>query len=150
MVSFSILSKLNEITPFQMKINISNQLTIGALQKEFTSLFPYLRLAIYRPVWNQSLLHLMDELPQDIQLEDFQKTLDEIKFSIVPSDKVVDVEQQFKKYYKLEVQVMRHSGNAWLITDATDNYTLEEQNNLGGEMAEPVAVAEPFDIHEQE
>jgi hypothetical protein len=133
-----------------MKISINNQLTIGALQKEFTSLFPYLRLAIYRPVWNQSLLHLMDELPQDIQLEDFQKSRNEIKFSIAPSDKVVDVEQKFKECYKLEVQVMRHSGNAWLITNSTDNYTLEEQNDLGREMAKPVAIAEPFDIHEQE
>jgi hypothetical protein len=37
--------------------------------------------------------------------------------------------------YGLSVQVFRKSGNVWLETSATDNWTLRQQNNEGAELS---------------
>ena len=49
--------------------------------------------------------------------------------------KVIELEKLFKDKFKLAVQVFRKSGNLWLETTMTDNWTLAQQNNHGREIS---------------
>ncbi len=46
--------------------------------------------------------------------------------------KVRTLENVFYETYGLKVQVFRLSGNIWLQTTSTDEWTLHEQNRKGG------------------
>jgi hypothetical protein len=50
--------------------------------------------------------------------------------------KVSELENLFKRKYKLNIQVFRKSGNAWLETTVTDAWTLDKQNQEGIELSE--------------
>lgn len=49
--------------------------------------------------------------------------------------KVSELEKLFKDKFKLAVQVFRKSGNLWLETTMTDNWSLLQQNNHGREIS---------------
>jgi len=49
--------------------------------------------------------------------------------------KVIDLEKMFKNRFNLSAQVFRKSGNLWLETTMTDNWTLLQQNNHGREIS---------------
>lgn len=133
-----------------MTIQISNHHFIGDIQQKFSETFPFLRLFFFRPTCNPMLIRLQPHLPATKQLQHFHKTTKPCEFKITPKDKVSTVEQNFRDQYALEVQVMRRSGNNWLMTKETDNYTLEQQNALGLEISTPIPADEPDDIHEQQ
>ena len=133
-----------------MKLNINSNLTIGSIKEQFHSRFPFLDLKFFKPVWDQSFLHLTNEVFSGERLEEFQKPGNTSGFDITSTDLVSEVEQNFRKRFALDVQVVRHSGNTWLLTNKTDNYTLEQQNEFGKELSVPPAGDEPEDIHEQE
>jgi hypothetical protein len=133
-----------------MTIQINDQLLIGDIQKKFTSAFPFLKLAFYRPSWNPLLIRLQPELPATERLKSFQKVVKPGEFCITPKDKVANVEENFRDLYAVEVQVVRRSGSTWLMTKETDNYTLEQQNALGVEMSRSIPADEAEDIHEQQ
>ena len=44
---------------------------------------------------------------------------------------VTEIEKSFNRFYGLNTQILRKSGNIWLGTTVTDNWTLEEQNKQG-------------------
>jgi hypothetical protein len=44
---------------------------------------------------------------------------------------VSELEKSFTEIYGLYTQVFRKSGNIWLVTTITDNWTLNEQNQQG-------------------
>lgn len=133
-----------------MIIHINDRLFIGDVQAKFSEAFPFLQLAFFRPSWNPALIRLQPEVPPTKQLLEFHKAVKPFEFTITSKDRVAVVEQNFRDQYALEVQVMRRSGNSWLMTKETDNYTLEQQNALGLEMSAPISSSEPEDIHEQQ
>jgi hypothetical protein len=133
-----------------MNIQINSRLLIGDIQKKFREAFPFLQLVFFRQPWNPMLIRLQPELSSAESLQHFHKETKPREFNITPKDKVAAVEQNFRDQYALEVQVMRRSGNTWLMTKETDNYTLEQQNALGLEMSSAISADEPEDIHEQQ
>ena len=51
------------------------------------------------------------------------------------SMKVSDLENTLKDQYGLLAQVFRKSGNVWLETTMSDNWTLKQQNDHGHEIS---------------
>ena len=54
---------------------------------------------------------------------------------VVEEMKVKDLERIFKDQFSLAMQVFRKSGNLWLETTMTDNWTLQQQNDHGREIS---------------
>jgi hypothetical protein len=52
--------------------------------------------------------------------------------------------------FGLDVQVFRKSGNTWLVTTKTDDWTIAEHNKRAKEMANPVEAPEPTDYQEHD
>ena len=109
-----------------MKLQIKNNKTLSELQKEFQKEFPYLKLEFFKKS------HGTDEASAKKDILDSNLTIGEISkkegtLSIESTQKVGEIEQQFRKNFSLFVQIFRKSGNVWLETSKTDDWTIEEQ-----------------------
>lgn len=115
-----------------MKIAINDHRKIFAIQEEFNTVFPYLKLEFF------SKPHQSHGASEKEFIKHNSKTLGESRtvhengnITITPHMTVNNLEQNFQSIYGLGVQVFRKSGDVWLETIETDGLTLEEQNKLG-------------------
>lgn len=115
-----------------MKIFIENNKSVSAIQNEFNAVFPNLRLEFFTKVHQKSESSLWDDLISP------EKTLGQFRhkdftgdIEILPEMTVTVLEETFHKKFGLYVQVYRRSGDIWLETTATDNWTLEKQEQEG-------------------
>ncbi len=115
-----------------MTITINDHRKIHAIQEEFTSVFPFLKLEFF------SKPHTQGGASPKKLMKNSSHTLGECRtihnngnISITPQMTVNDLEQRFSDVYGLSVQVFRKSGSSWLETTVTDAWTLEEQNQQG-------------------
>ena len=137
-----------------MEIIIHDSYKLCEIQEEFSKHFPYLKLEFFgfEPVVENTFL-------KENLISDTNKTLGEIRhvhllghISINGHQQVNILEQHFKKNFGINIQVFRKSGNIWLQTTATDNWTLAEQNKKGEEMNHLLRedISDNFDqYHEQ-
>jgi hypothetical protein len=136
-----------------MRITIQKDKTIGELQKEFNDHFPYLRIMFF------SKPHQVGKGTERKYMKDANVTLEtcRIKNNGSPiefdqSTTVVELEEKFAKEFDLFIQVFRRSGNLWLETTATDNWSLHHQNEQGRELSgsDWRTKDDVSDYHEQE
>lgn len=111
---------------------INDSKTISEIQEEFTEKFPFLRLEFYK-----SHHDTHEGSPKEEKIDSFYK-IGEIRTRTRTGDlsinghlKVSTLEEKFEEDYGLNVQVFRRSGEVWLQTTATDNWTLTDQNERG-------------------
>lgn len=116
-----------------MKIRINDKQEIQAVQKEFNTVFPYLKIEFFtiahQPGAGTSKKNLIQHKTKT--LGECRTIRNKGKINITPDMTVTELEQKFNKAYGLSVQVFRRSGKAWLETTVTDSWTLEAQNNHG-------------------
>lgn len=135
-----------------MNIDINSSRTITEVQKSFNEAFPYLKIEFY------SQPHLKGKATSNKFLVNRQKTLGEFgnlekpgTIEISGSMKVSELERMFSEKYGLYVQVLRRSGKIWLETTATDEWTLDTQNEEGRDFTDSTREdGEIPDYHEQE
>ncbi|MFI5164055.1 MAG: hypothetical protein ACHQHP_02285 [Bacteroidia bacterium] len=120
-----------------MKILINDHRKIFAIQKEFSEMFPYLKIEFF------SKPHKSGGASPKKMMKHPSKTIGQCRIihnkgtvTITPNTVVADLEQDFSGVYGLSVQIFRKSGNVWLETTATDGWTLEAQNTQGKELSE--------------
>lgn len=119
-----------------MKITINDHRKIFAIQKEFSEMFPYLKIEFFskpHKVGAPSPKKLMKSPSKTIG--ECRKSHKEGSVIITPGMTVADLERAFNDIYGLSVQVFRKSGKVWLETTVTDNWTLEKQNKEGEELS---------------
>lgn len=119
-----------------MEIIIKDQSTVKDIQKEFQQHYPFLNIEFYRHE------HQAGEGNSNLTKVDSKETLGQIRtkhntgeLSIHGNLKVSTLESKFHDIYGLNAQVFRKSGELWLQTTATDEWTLSEQNNTAMEHA---------------
>ena len=110
-----------------MELRIENETSVSDLQKQFNTYFPYLQLEFFtamkisgKPqktvrVSPNQLIGLLPGIYQPVQL------------SVNGETTVGDLLKRFKDI-GLNAQVSRRSGNLWIETTFTDDWTLERQN----------------------
>jgi hypothetical protein len=76
----------------------------------------------------------------DMKLKDIQINQRVGEIIISKQTLVSDLEHQFENDFGLYVQVFRKSGRIWLETTATDNWTLEQQNEEGKSLNEHLNI----------
>ncbi|MEI6488247.1 MAG: hypothetical protein WCP52_04760 [Bacteroidota bacterium] len=115
-----------------MKITINDHRKLSAIQEEFNTVFPYLKIEFYSKPNKQG------GASSKKLIKHHNKTLGECRtihnkghITITAKMTVVDLEQRFGDIYGLGIQVFRKSGKVWLETTVTDGWTLEEQNTQG-------------------
>lgn len=113
--------------------------TIREVQEDFTNAFPYLKIEFFR---NGEVRK--DRYPAQMMIahnrtlkEAWVRKKGEGAIGLTDTMTVSDLENSFMDQFGLSVQVFRRSGNLWLETTMTDNWTLRQQNEHGKEISTP-------------
>jgi hypothetical protein len=119
-----------------MHLHIAPNRLISDVQKEFNKAFPFLKIEFFnkrslsRPDFSAQQI-----IPQNRKIGDNQLAITDGDIKIEEEMKVNELEKIFKDQFSLAVQVFRRSGNLWLETTMTDNWTLLQQNKHGREIS---------------
>ncbi|MBB1284031.1 hypothetical protein HRH25_06570 [Flavisolibacter sp. BT320] len=122
-----------------MQLSISKKTTVKEVKDQFSTLFPFLKLAFFLQKHDEGehsdpALQLSDNAILSGQLQ----TLTEGDFHFSPELSVGAFEQRLQQEHGLPVQVFRRSGKVWLETVQTDHLSLTQQNEKGKEASLPV------------
>jgi len=132
---------MNIIMKNSFQIVIDNYQTISGLQKEFNSYFPFLKIEFFREPCNKGLGHSKDKMIRtDESLQKLKNKKESRKVNFSGNTTVQELEEKFTAALGLCTQVFRKSGRVWLETSATDNWTLEQQNDEGKSLAEHLKI----------
>lgn len=115
-----------------MKIEITDHRKIYRVQKEFSNLFPFLKIEFFAKP------HTANGPASKKLVNHSSKTLGTCRtihtkgiLSITPNMTVSELKTIFAEVYGLTIQVSRTFGKEWVITDHTEKWTLERQNYEG-------------------
>ena len=114
--------------------------SIGDVQRDFTCLYPFLKIDFYKSDGASGSSAKRKHLPNSIPL----KTAGLNKnghLELSDAMTVGQLENIFRAEYGLSVQVSRKSGILWLETTMTDSWTLKQQNEHGKELSEPATLS---------
>lgn len=119
-----------------MHLHIAPERLISDIQNDFNQVYPFLKIEFFN---NKSFIrsdfsasHL---IPHHRKIGECQLGIKDNDIEIELDMKVSTLEKIFKEKMNLAVKVLRKSGNLWLETTMTDNWTLEQQNNHGRELS---------------
>ena len=115
-----------------MKIEITDHRKIYTVQKEFSQLFPFLKIEFYaKPNTSdgKSSSKLVRHAAKNLGSCRTIHTKGTITLS--PNMTVNQLRSIFFERYGLTIKVSRMSGSEWINTDDTEQWTLEKQNRQG-------------------
>ena len=107
-----------------MKLEITKETSVSDVQEKFSQQYPALKLEFYKEK-SEDGINKEDALAETIH---FKKSA---SISIDKDRSVADLEKDFRTNTGVTAQVFRQSGNIWLQTTRTDEWTLEQQNTQG-------------------
>jgi len=115
-----------------MIIEINDSMSVAAIQEEFRSLYPFLKIEFYDiPHEWRELSPWRHRFAANAVIGAIRNKHGHGLMELHGSQKVGEVEQAFRKHFGLNVQVFRKQGEYWIQTGGTDELTLEEQNAIG-------------------
>jgi glycerol-3-phosphate O-acyltransferase len=119
-----------------MQLQISPNQYISELQREFNRMFPFLKLEFFIGRPSVKTGFSAKQLIQSSQkISKAQSASKDGVIDITDTMKVAELERKLNEEFNLAVQVFRKSGNLWLETTMTDNWTLLQQNDHGREIS---------------
>jgi hypothetical protein len=135
-----------------MKIEVKSGGTLAELQKSFNDKFPYLKIEFFTQPHEKGKATSNKFLVNSTRkLSEFISDNSAVIVDIDGEMKVSALEKMFADNYGLYIQVFRRSGKIWLETTATDDWTLETQNEEGRDFTNTTKEEGDIqDYHEQE
>lgn len=128
-----------EATPYtsrEMTIQVTSDKIIRDLQHEFNNVFPYLKIEFFRKGSRFRQSSQRDTtLPTQLSIGGVYHRKFKATINITPSMTVKELEKTCEEQFGILVQVYRKSGNMWLETTMTENWTIKQQNDSGSEIS---------------
>ena len=119
-----------------MELTINGTRYIQEVQHDFNAAYPYLKLEFFRQlVGEPSPASAGNLLKHSLKIQDARRMQQNGVLEVTDSMRVSDLEDELKQRYGLSAQVFRKSGNVWLETTMSDNWTLKQQNDHGREIS---------------
>jgi hypothetical protein len=119
-----------------MILKIEPDKTIAALQQEFNTAFPFLKIEFFKNGKTLQRMYPPQQLiNKEATLAAARLTNKQGEMLVADTMTVKELEQDFFDSFGLTVQVFRKSGRLWLETTMTDNWTLKQQNQHGKEIS---------------
>ncbi|MCC6752453.1 MAG: hypothetical protein IT266_00550 [Saprospiraceae bacterium] len=113
-----------------MHLKIDDEQTIEQVQKKFSSRYPFLKIEFFsKPHDLHSGSRREDMMPAEMHFSECRSKHSGGSLEIRPSTTVAELEKSFKEAFGLYAQVFRKSGDLWIETTVTDDWTLEKQNS---------------------
>ena len=114
-----------------MNLSINNKTLVKNIQEEFTTLYPYLKIEFLTDTKTSNGYAKVEKIAPTTYFKLLHKLEHEIEICINNNRTVADLEKDFKNFIGLSVQLYRKSGNVWIETSLTDDWTLARQNDAG-------------------
>ncbi|MEX1002837.1 MAG: hypothetical protein WDZ35_12035 [Crocinitomicaceae bacterium] len=115
-------------------IKISDDKKLKDIKEMFNKKFPHLKIEFFSEDHDEGEATSFKSMYDDeLYLKDIRKNNNEGELSINGNNKTSTFESNFKEHFGVNVQVWRKSGNMWLQTTSTDEWTLSEQERKGFE-----------------
>jgi glycerol-3-phosphate O-acyltransferase len=115
-----------------MFFHITAETRIKNIQNEINSLYPFLKVEFFK---DQAASRKLNQKTQKLNPEEFicpaDKASTEFDIDLSGNRTVAQVKEDFKVLFLLAPEVFRKSGNMWIETSLTDDWTLEQQNKEG-------------------
>ncbi|MGP8215250.1 MAG: hypothetical protein ACLQQ4_06785 [Bacteroidia bacterium] len=113
-----------------MKIKINDSRKVYAIQKEFSEMFPSLKLDFFtKPHQSGGESPKINTVSPSKTIGQCRTVHSEGTLTISPHMTVSDLVQGFSDIHGLTVRVFRKSGSNWIET-SSDMWTLEKQNTM--------------------
>ena len=109
-----------------------NKTLIKEVQREFNSFYPFLKIEFFENVNTDTKPYrTAKQIDINRPLNKVSKFPGTGRININGDRTAGQLENDFLEKYGLVVQVFRKSGNIWIETILTDNWTLDKQNKEG-------------------
>lgn len=116
-----------------MKLFIEKESMVDDIKKLFCARYPYLKIEFYKkPFCNVSVKK--EIIPVNIPLIQHAHQSSKAVINIGRNITVADLENYFS-LLGLKAEIFRKSGNVWVETSLTNNWTLDQQNKEGEEIS---------------
>jgi len=117
-----------------MKLFIEKESKVGDIKKIFACSYPFLKIELYKKPFTYSHIGIKKEqLAPTESLNKFIHAVDKAAINISRDVTVAELENQFADI-GLIAEVFRKSGNVWIESSLTNNWTLQQQNAEGEEI----------------
>ncbi|MEP6684301.1 MAG: hypothetical protein ABJA35_13625 [Parafilimonas sp.] len=115
-----------------MKLFIGKDSLAEDVKKVFTACYPFLKIEFYKRPLNNSQ-YKKEVIPLHLPLIQ-AKELCKTEINIEKDKTVAELEHDFS-LIGLKAEVFRKSGNVWVETSLTNNWTLQQQNTEAEELS---------------
>ena len=115
-----------------MKAHVERQF-VRIVEKEFNRIYPFLKIEFAQTGGGRPQPAAV-EVPDDQLLSSRARRLLIEELNISDATKVSELETALQQVFDYPIQVFRKSGNFWLGTRMTRDWTLKQQNDHGREL----------------
>lgn len=130
-----------------MQLLIGPGIIISELQKSFSEQFPFLKLEFFKKEEKRLKKQVAPvPVPGHTKMGELNAAIKEDNVELDNNTKVSELETLFTQKLETPVQVFRRSGNLWLETTMTDDWTLQRQNEHGRELSVPLSPEKNTDF----
>lgn len=130
---FDRIATFDLIAPNSMPaLTIDERISVGDFQKEFNSIFPFLKIELYKPSREQheevgtkamSILSPGDKMGSSAK-----------RIEISSLTTVAQLKKMLSEKLGINSLIYRKSGSMWIETSLTEDWTLERQNHEAEQM----------------
>ena len=120
-----------------MKLFIEKDSLAEDVKNIFTAYYPFLKIEFYKNPLIKSL-YKKETIPVHLPLIQQIKKQSEAVINIERNKTVAELENDFLSI-GLKAEVFRKSGNVWVETSLTNNWTLQQQNAAAEELSKHLA-----------
>ena len=112
-----------------MYIQVDDSMTLDQVQAKFNTRYPFLKLEFFsQPHSIHGGSRKEHMIAKETPISQCRTKHQSGSLEIHPHHTVAHLEQSFQDIFGLYVQVFRKSGDLWIETTITDDWTLEKQN----------------------
>lgn len=119
-----------------MQLIIQGSKLLQQVQQEFNASYPFLKIEFFRPFNSTTIAaSASNMLKHSLKISEARRRqFHDGVMDISDLMKVSELEKEFREKHGLYVQVFRKSGNVWLETTMSDDWSLKRQNEHGLEI----------------
>jgi hypothetical protein len=108
---------------------------VNDIERDFTVHFPYLRLKFLNTGAEKKVNTINTYTVKTPPAFEMNNSGEPKKIIIYETMTVSELETAFYNLFGVQIEVLRKSGNVWLETNYTNNWTLQQQNKMGEQIS---------------
>ncbi len=115
---------------FSMQLYIGKESRVRNIQTSFNAFYPFLKIDFLKDHGTDKQAST-EKISPDARVKLVNKTGGQNKINVDGQKTLAELKKEFKELTGLKAEIFRKSGNMWIETSLTDDWTLAQQNKEG-------------------